>query len=348
MLNGLVFAMGYICFLVLIVSLLVLGLECFLAEGHGKHGGWHMYPDDAGHGFMPFGSRYGERNLEDDNFRPFGNRGDGRYFRNSRESRGGSFNQRDWKSPSWEPAASSSASGPGRPTSEVNTQKSIENTEACHDNNNKSNGSCPPPDPLPSQSPPPVKENIEKNEDGADELASADQKSEKENGLGSIDWKPLKWSRSGSLSSRGSGLSHSSSSKSMGVDSEIAVEAQQKNVTPVQSPAAVGVAPAAPTVSDETNSRKKPRLGWGEGLAKYEKKKVEGPEEIAAKDGLTVSVSDTEVMQLPSVNLLDKSPRVGSFSDCTESATPTSVACSSSPGNILCQFLSTLDFPFLC
>ncbi|KAL1542467.1 hypothetical protein AAHA92_26561 [Salvia divinorum] len=304
-----------------------------IPPGHGKQGGWHMYPEDAGPGFMPFGSRYGERNIEDDNFRPFGNRGDGRYFRNSRGNRGASFNQRDWKSTSWEPAASSGASGPGRPTSEVNTQKFVENAETCHDSNNKSNGSChPPPDPLPSPSPPPVKENNEKNEDGGDEPASSDQKSEKENGLGSIDWKPLKWNRSGSLSSRGSGLSHSSSSKSMGADSEVIVDAQQKNVTPVQSPAAVCAVPAAPAVSDETSSRKKPRLGWGEGLAKYEKKKVEGPEDVVIKDGLTVCVSDIEVMQFPSINMLDKSPRVASFSDCTESATPTSVACSSSPG----------------
>lgn len=294
-----------------------------IPPGHGKQGGWHMYPDGAGHGILPFGSRYGDRNLEDDNFRPFGNRGDGRYFRNSRENRG-SFSQRDWRSPSWEPSASSS--GPGRPTSEVNNQKSVENTETCHDNNSKSNGSAPPPpDSLPCQSQSPVKENNEKSGDGADE-----QKSEKENGLGSTDWKPLKWSRSGSMSSRGSGLSHSSSSKSMGVDSEVVIEVQQKNVTPVQSPAAVCVV-AAPAPSDETSSRKKPRLGWGEGLAKYEKKKVEGPEEVAT-NGMVVSVSDTEIMQLPSVNQLDKSPRVASFSDCTESATPSSVACSSSPG----------------
>lgn len=323
------------------ISSFPLGLECFLAEGHGKQGGWHVYPEDAG--FMPFGSRYNDRNVEDDNFRPFGNRGDGRYFRNSRENRG-SFSQRDWKSQSWEPTASSS--GPGRPTSEVNNQKSVENFETCHDDNSKSNeDSRPPLDSLPSQSQSPVKENNEKNVDGADELPSSDQKPEKENGLGSMDWKPIKWSRSGSLSSRGSGLSHSSSSKSMGAESEIVVDAQKKDVTPVQSPAAVCVAPAAaPTASDETNSRKKPRLGWGEGLAKYEKKKVEGPEDVSIKDGLVVSVSDLEIMQLPS----EKSPILASFSDCTESATPTSVACSSSPGNLLCDFLLTsLDFSLL-
>ncbi|KAI3470457.1 hypothetical protein Pfo_027120 [Paulownia fortunei] len=301
-----------------------------IPPGHGKQGGWHMYPDEAGHGFLPFGSRYGDRNLEDDNFRPFGSRGDGRYFRNSRENRG-SFSQKDWRSSSWEPAASSS--GPGRPTSEVNNQKSVENSQTCHNNNSKSNSSHPLPDSLSGQSESLVKEKHENNGCTADGPASSGQKSEKENGLGSIDWKPLKWTRSGSLSSRGSGFSHSSSSKSMGVDSiEIVAEVQQKNVTPVQSPASVCVVSTAPAPSDETSSRKKPRLGWGEGLAKYEKKKVEGPEDGATKDGLVVSVSNTETMQLPSVNLLDKSPKIASLSDCASPATPSSVACSSSPG----------------
>ncbi|KAE8712132.1 hypothetical protein F3Y22_tig00110264pilonHSYRG00395 [Hibiscus syriacus] len=51
-------------------------------------------------------------------------------------------------------------------------------------------------------------------------------------------------------------------------------------------------------------SRKKARLAWGDGLAKYEKKKVEV-----------------------------KSPRVLGFSECASFATPSSVACSSSPGS---------------
>nr|KJB78951.1 hypothetical protein B456_013G026300 [Gossypium raimondii] len=119
------------------------------------------------------------------------------------------------------------------------------------------------------------------------------QRCERENSLGSVDWKPLKWSRSGSLSSWGSGFSHSSSSKSLGgVDSgEAKLELHQKNLAPVQSPsgdAAACVTSAPP--SDETTSRKKPRLGW------------------------------------------DKSPRVLGFSDCSSPATPSSVACSSSPG----------------
>ncbi|KAL0358677.1 UNVERIFIED_CONTAM: hypothetical protein Sangu_0717100 [Sesamum angustifolium] len=303
--------------------------------GHGKQGGWHMYPDEAGHGFLPFGSRYGERNLEDDNFRPFGSRADGRYLRNSREIRG-SLSQKDWRSPSWEPSASSS--GPGRPTTEVANQKSVENIQTCDNINSKTDDSSHPlPDTVSDQSHSQslAKENHEKNGGTADGPSSSCQKSEKENGLGSIDWKPLKWTRSGSLTSRGSGFSHSSSSKSMGVDStEVVAEVQQKNVAPLQLPAAASVLCSAPAPQDETSSRKKPRLGWGEGLAKYEKKKVEGPEDGTSKYGLVVNVTNTENVRSPSVNLLDKSPRIGSLSDCASPATPSSVACSSSPGNL--------------
>ncbi|PIN07449.1 hypothetical protein CDL12_19979 [Handroanthus impetiginosus] len=301
------------------------------SSGPGKQGGWHAFPDEAGHGFQPFGSRYGDRNLEDDKFRPFGSRCEGRYFRNGRENRG-SFTQKDWRSPSWEPTASSS--GTGRPITEVNDQKSVENTQTCYNINSKSNESCKPlSDSLSDQSQSLAKEEHEKNNGTTEGLASSGHNSEKENGLGSIDWKPLKWPRSGSLSSRGSGFSNSNSSKSMGVDSiEIVAEVQPKNVTPLQSPGAARVVSSAPAPSEEMSSRKKPRLGWGEGLAKYEKKKVEGPEDGAAKDGLLVDVTNTETMLFSSVNPLDKSPRVANVLNCASPATPSSVACSSSPG----------------
>ncbi|KAL0298681.1 UNVERIFIED_CONTAM: hypothetical protein Sradi_6527900 [Sesamum radiatum] len=278
-----------------------------LPPGHGKQAGWHMYPDDAGHGFMPFGSRYGDRNLEDENCRPFGSRGDGRYFRNSRENRG-SFAQKDWKAPSWEAAAS--PNGPGRPTTEVNNLRSIENTQTCHDSSSssKSNDASQTPSDsanLSNQSQSLVKENYDKNVSTADGRTSSDQKTEKENCLGSTDWKPLKWTRSGSLTSRGSGFSHSSSSKTTGVDStETVAEVVPKNATPIQSPSAEAVACVISTAvvqSDETGSRKKPRLGW-------------------------------ETMQSPAVNLSDKSPTAPSLSDCFSPSTPSSVACSSSPG----------------
>ncbi|PIN11986.1 Nuclear receptor coregulator SMRT/SMRTER [Handroanthus impetiginosus] len=308
-----------------------------LAPGHGKQGGWHTYPDDGGNGFIPFGSRNGDRNFEDENWRLFGSRSDGRYFRNSRENR--PFTQKEWKNPSWERAAS--LSGPGKPMSEVNNVRSTENTQTCHNSSSSKSSETSRPTSnsvsLADQSQPQssVKEKNDKNGDPADGPTSTGQKSEKENCLGSIDWEPLKWTRSGSLSSRGSGFSHSSSSKSMPVDSIETVEVQPKNATPVQSPpadAAALVVSTAPAQLDETSSRKKPRLGWGEGLAKYEKKKVEGPEDGATKNELVLSVSNAETLQSNAANLLEKSPRVASLSDCASPATPSSVACSSSPG----------------
>ena len=68
-----------------------------LYEGHGKQGGWHMYTEESGHGYVP--SRSGDKMLEDEGCRLSFSRGDGKYGRSSREIR---FSQRDWKGHSWE------------------------------------------------------------------------------------------------------------------------------------------------------------------------------------------------------------------------------------------------------
>ncbi|XP_051116591.1 uncharacterized protein LOC127241525 isoform X2 [Andrographis paniculata] len=283
--------------------------------------------DDAGPGFMPFGSRYGDRHIEDDNFQSLGSRNDGRYFRNNRENRG-SFNQKDWRSPSWEPAATSS--GPGRPAADVGNPKPVANSEIWH--NSKSNDSSHHPLPTSSQSLSLMKEQ-ERNDCTPNVGDSSCQKSEKESGLESVDWKPLKWTRSGSLPSRGPSFSQLSGAKSAGADAiETMVEVQLKSAVPVQSPSSSNAKSSVPASREEIASRKKPRLGWGEGLAKYEKKKVEGPEDGVAKDGLIVSITAAETVQSPSVNLSDKSPRVAGTSGCASPATPSSFACSSSPG----------------
>lgn len=154
-----------------------------------------------------------------------------------------------------------------------------------------------------------------------------------ENSLGSIDWKPLKWTRSGSLSSRGSGFSRSSSSKSMGgADSnEAKAELQLNNATAPYShsgDAAACVTSSAP--SEETTSRKKPRLNWGEGLVKYEKKRV--PDVSPNKDVHVLPTSIVDTCNCTGLSTVDKSPKVAGFSGCASPATPSSVACSSSPG----------------
>ncbi|KAK6929211.1 SANT/Myb domain, partial [Dillenia turbinata] len=263
-----------------------------------------MYPEDSPHGFGP--NRPGEKILEDENGRSFGFRGDGKYGRSNRDNRG-SFGSREWKNhPRESTSASPSASGRLTDLSYQNP-RSVDDICSTHSQVEL--------------------ENVHGLGMG--------HRHERDNSFGGIDWKPLKWARSGSLSSRGSGFSHSSSSKSLGVDSvETRAEVQPKSATPVQSPraevAASMTSAAAPM--EESRVRKKPRLGWGEGLAKYEKKKVDGPNETSSKNGLTISASGLE--PLPSVipNLADKSPRVAGISDCASPATPSSVACSSSPG----------------
>ncbi|KAI9157216.1 hypothetical protein LWI28_018663 [Acer negundo] len=287
--------------------------------GHGKQGGFHMFAEDSGHGYVP--SRSSDKMVDDESSRLSVSRGDGKYSsRNGRENRG-IFGQRDCKGHSWE-TSNGSSNTPMR-LHDVNSDRSVDDmlTYPSH----------PQSDIVSTWDHIQLKDQHDNTMGGVNGLGTG-QRSEREN---SLDWKPLKWARSTSLSSRGSGFSHSSSSKSLGgVDSSDGkAELQLKSSTPVQSPsgdAAVYVTSAAP--SEETTSRKKPRLGWGEGLAKYEKKKVEGPDVSVSKDGPVDSPSNAEPVLSLSSTLAEKSPRVLSFSDCASPATPSSVACSSSPG----------------
>lgn len=292
-----------------------------------------MYQEESSHGFPPFKSRFNDRISDDMNFRPPGSHSDGRYFRNRREIKG-SNSHRVLKGHSREPAASPRS--PVRVINDANEQSSVENVKTYNNGGNNSNRSSnnsyhPQPDTVnlsdQSQS---LKEMHDKNGGNTDGLVCEGQKLEKENSLGSIDWKSLKWTRSGSLSSRGSGFSLSSNSKSMGADSNDMVSAM-----PIQSPS--GEAAACPlsvatASSEDIRSKKKPRLRWGEGLKKYEKKKVEGPEDGATRNEFVISDSDTETVLSNPMNLADKSPKAAVLLDCASPATPSSVACSSSPG----------------
>lgn len=286
-----------------------------------------MFPEESGYGYVP--SRSADKPLEDESSRRSGFRGDGKYSRSYRDNRG-SFGQRDWKvSHSWE--TSNGSYTPGRPT-ESNSQRPADMlTQASSPHSDFSN--------LREYHQLHPKDHHDKSSD----VKPIDAKTSDANGLASgqksdnsvvaLEWKPLKWSRSGSLTSRGSGLSHSSSSKSIGgVDSsETKVGISTKDVTSVPSPsqdAAACVTSAAP--SEDMTSKKKPRLGWGEGLAKYEKKKVGGLDENASKNVV-------EPAHSLGVSVADKSPGLAAFSDCASPATPSSVACSSSPGR-LCTF----------
>ncbi|CAM8970899.1 unnamed protein product [Rhodiola kirilowii] len=132
-----------------------------------------------------------------------------------------------------------------------------------------------------------------------------------------VDCKPLIWTRSGSFSSRG----HSSSSRSFPVDSKETVdEYQQIKSSTLCSPSGDAAdCITSSTTSEEAATWKKARLGWGQGLAKYEKKIVDDP---------CLSEKQNDI----------HSPRVGG--EFASPTTPTSATCSSSPDN---KFKSVTD-----
>ncbi|XP_031373694.1 uncharacterized protein LOC116188456 isoform X1 [Punica granatum] len=109
---------------------------------------------------------------------------------------------------------------------------------------------------------------------------SPSQKIEEKRFVDSTEWKDRRWMNSGRLPSRGSGLGHSSGSKRASRIElvEKNVEYESKSVIPRQS-STEDVADCMYSIgqSEGLTPKKKPRLRWGEGLAKYEKKKVEDP-----------------------------------------------------------------------
>ncbi|KAJ4793075.1 Nuclear receptor corepressor 1 [Rhynchospora pubera] len=89
--------------------------------------------------------------------------------------------------------------------------------------------------------------------------SSKDHTDSRDHALVPLSWKPLKWARptSSALQSKD--------------------ETTLKVLVPSVNEALVGSPVKSPSIGDETgSSRKKARLGWGQGLAKYEKEKVHG------------------------------------------------------------------------
>ncbi|KAK9154104.1 hypothetical protein Sjap_001584 [Stephania japonica] len=284
-------------------------------SGHGKQGGYQLSP-----------CRGGERSAEEEiGFRPSALRGgDGKYYaRGGRETKG-SFSQRDWRGHGSESGGTASFNSTSGRQNDVNVQRSVSDmlTYSSHAHSVNDNSSW---DQLH------FKDQHDKM-GGVNGLATG-HRYDKDQALGSMAWKPMKWNRSTSLSSRASGFSHSSSSKSLRADSDDSKpDLQSGRVTPVQSPSGDGVGGTTSSApSEDACPRKKQRLGWGQGLAKYEKEKVEGSDETLNKNGLVPCAA--KASPTPSTTcILDRSPRVTVLSDCASPATTSSVACSSSPG----------------
>lgn len=172
------------------------------------------------------------------------------------------------------------------------------------------------------------------------------RKNGKESSLGAIGKLPV-WTCSGSFASQSSGFSHSSSLKSLGAveSSDRKNEVLPKVVTVTQSSSGDATACATTThLSEEMSSRKKPRLGWGEGLAKYEKKKVDVN---TNEDGTPLLENGTDELHYLTKNIADKSP-TAAVPEYGSPTTPSSVACSSSPGTVhLVIHLSAYHYHFL-
>ncbi|XP_068636369.1 uncharacterized protein [Aristolochia californica] len=284
-------------------------------------GNYHFSPEESGNG-GPW-VRAGDRMVEDEGCRPSVSRyGRSTYGRENKGSFGGT---KDWKGhhyyhqhyqpfQTWEPGLQQD----GR------VQRSVDDD---HHVLTSYPSSHPPHSDIETTSSwdqPFLKDLPDKMPNASDGLATG-HVPDKDNSLGSLAWKPLKWSRSGSLTSRGSG--------SFTLSDDTKVELPPGKSSPVQSPSAgdLSAAVAAGSSHEETCHRKKQRLGWGQGLAKYEKQKVEGAEEVSCKNGSVMCTDTEKPNQYQSIQAI-RSPKTLSVSECTSPASPSSVACSSSPG----------------
>ncbi|XP_074366223.1 uncharacterized protein LOC141707122 [Apium graveolens] len=137
--------------------------------------------------------------------------------------------------------------------------------------------------------------------------------------------------------SSGCGLSHSSSPKSLGLDSaEIKVPLNLQNPSPGLSFLKKTASCAAYAPDEEANSRKKPRLGWGEGLAQFEKI-INGSTDTAENDGMIESPKShsknyTEPVYSHNSVVALRSSRVQCITEFPSPVTPSTAFCSS-PGD---------------
>lgn len=276
-------------------------------EGVWKQGSDHVFPEETGHGCTT--SRSCDRDSEaDGGGRPSVSCTKGRYGKENIENKAAAEHRRH--NHSWDAGLSDVSASFNSWT----RQRSVDDllvTNTYHANFDVGNSAL-----DESQ----LKDQHDKL-GGVDGLLGTGQIYDKDHSLDSITWKALKWTRSGSLTS---------GSKSFKCDLEDArVELQDGRETLLRSPAEdpaegmVGTGPA-----EGGHPRKKQRLGWGQGLAKYEKQKVEGPEDACGKSGLVHCNSSAKDVH----NTCARSLPGSSVLVCTTPATLCSVDCSSSSG----------------
>ncbi|KAL9226963.1 hypothetical protein vseg_002715 [Gypsophila vaccaria] len=283
-----------------------------LFHGHGKQGGRHLYQDES----PPWGchtSRSADRFLDEDCFRPPGPQRNCRFDRFYRDNCDDS-GHREWRGHSWQNKQQNTgpANTPGKPPIM---------------NDNRSVGDSPVRPSRPNSDPSAQfhsKDQTDKIDDANGSGVS--QIIGKENSLETRDWKPLKSSYSGSMTSRSAGFIRSSSSKlTRGASGDVKDDLDRKSVPSIRSPFgdALTCAPS-PDPPEETAFQKKPRLSWGQGLSKFEKKKVGGPDEDVITIEKTTTVGNVKPTHPFISNPVDKSPNITGFSGCSFPATPLS------------------------
>ncbi|OVA18114.1 SANT/Myb domain [Macleaya cordata] len=277
--------------------------------GHGKQGFYHQFSEEPGHGCMPSRSR--ERMVEENSSRPSACR-DRKFCRGSREN---------WQGSSLA-IGFGTVNSSGMPQDLIAKKRSLSDqlTYSSHHHSNNENFTS---EKINSKG-------LHDKMGGSDGLAT-DQKHEKD-----LPWEPLKWTRSSSLSSRSSVFSRSSSSRSFGEDlDEKQAKLLLEKVDSVQSLSGdVAIDRTSAASFEETCALKKQRLGWGQGLAKYEKKRVEGSDDTISKNGVVLSSGNTVMCNSVTPILPDRNPSVTAVSGCASPVTPSSMSCSSSPAGI--------------
>ncbi|XP_072960984.1 uncharacterized protein [Typha angustifolia] len=253
-------------------------------SGHYRQGGggYHqLYPEDSGgHGCTP--SRSDRIWLEDESFRPSGRYGGGRS--GGRDSR-----MPFRRSPYWDSFPEySRQQQPPLPQIQDSAVTSLRSVAV----------------PISPASQPPLKDENDRIADATDDGSGTGRRVDPDRSLGSMSWKPLKWPRASSLSVAKVGRSEQE-------EAGLEVSAPSGKETLVSTA-------TSPQLADDGAPRKKARLGWGQGLAKYEKQKVQGSLDSPGT-GARSATSDT-------------SPRMVTSAGFPSPATPSSATCCSSPG----------------
>ncbi|KAK8959987.1 hypothetical protein KSP40_PGU016555 [Platanthera guangdongensis] len=270
-----------------------------LAGHHRYDGGYHQhYPEESGgHGCTP--SRSGDRFcFEEEISRPSSGRSGGVGGRSAssggRESRGCSRRS---------PCLDSCGGGCARQRhfSPVTAQRSVVVPVTYASSS--------------SSSPILLKSIIDKSDGGVIDGSGTGQRHDRDHSLGSISWKPLKWNRPASLSL-------TKTVRAEPEDACLEISVPQAKESPATSPVKSNLP------SDDRATSKKPRLGWGQGLAKYEKQKVEGSVDVSGQNGSIHSNNSGKDFVRDS-----SSPKFSALPGSVSPATPTSASatCSSSP-----------------